>query len=312
MKLLPSQRGHLYVLERARIYQRDGRVEYTADEGREPRSFNVPIANTSFLLIGPGSSITTEAVRLLKQEGVCIGFCGSRGTPLLSADDPYPDFLCPADEYRDPRPLRRWIDVVTNADRRLSAARILLSCRVEAIKSLWPALRTVPQFFPPEKEFNQARRQLARSGSIEELLGLEGWLARELYRACARPTGFDDEFKREPGRPRPRQPTADPNSLLDHGNYIAYGLASVVCWILGLPPSLAVVHGQTRRGGLVFDVADVVKDAIVLPIAFATAHRARTASVTDTEFRSTLLDALTDHGAMARMFDAIQAAIEAA
>jgi CRISPR-associated protein Cas1 len=310
MKLLPSQRGHLYVLERARIYQRDGRVEYAVDEGREPRSFNVPIANTSFLLIGPGSSITTEAVRLLKQEGVCIGFCGSGGTPLLSADDPYPDFLCPADEYRDPRPLRRWMDIATNSDRRVTAGRILLNYRLENIETLWPALPTIPQFFVPEAQFADLRRRLARIGSTEELLGLEGRLARELYKACAKPTGFAD-FKREPGRPRPREPI-DPNALLDHGNYVAYGLASVVCWALGLPASLAVIHGQTRRGGLVFDVADVVKDAIVLPLAFATAHHSRTTPVTDTEFRSTLLDAFIDHGAMARMFEAIQAAIEAA
>lgn len=35
---------------------------------------------------------------------------------------------------------------------------------------------------------------------------------------------------------------------------------------------LAVMHGKTRRGALVFDIADIVKDAIVLPLAFICAN----------------------------------------
>jgi CRISPR-associated protein Cas1 len=35
--------------------------------------------------------------------------------------------------------------------------------------------------------------------------------------------------------------------------------------VLGLPHGLAVLHGKTRRGGLVFDIADLVKDAVILP-----------------------------------------------
>ncbi len=43
--------------------------------------------------------------------------------------------------------------------------------------------------------------------------------------------------------------------------------------MLGLPHGLAVLHGKTRRGGLVFDVADLIKDAVVLPQAFISAMR---------------------------------------
>jgi hypothetical protein len=57
----------------------------------------------------------------------------------------------------------------------------------------------------------------------------------------------------------------------DHGNYLAYGLGATATWVLGLPHGLAVLHGKTRRGGLVFDVADLVKDALVLPQAFLSA-----------------------------------------
>lgn len=42
---------------------------------------------------------------------------------------------------------------------------------------------------------------------------------------------------------------------------------------IGLPHAFALMHGKTRRGGLVFDVADLVKDAVILPEAFLSAMR---------------------------------------
>jgi CRISPR-associated endonuclease Cas1 subtype I-F len=61
------------------------------------------------------------------------------------------------------------------------------------------------------------------------------------------------------------------NRLLDQGNYLAYGLAAVAAWVTGIPHGLAVLHGKTRRGGLVFDLADLIKDALILPQAFIAA-----------------------------------------
>jgi len=62
------------------------------------------------------------------------------------------------------------------------------------------------------------------------------------------------------------------NSYLDNANYLAYGLASVVLWVLGLPFQMAVSHGKTRRGALVFDVADIIKDGIIMPVAMMAAN----------------------------------------
>ncbi len=55
------------------------------------------------------------------------------------------------------------------------------------------------------------------------------------------------------------------NRFIGHGQiYLAYGLGATATWVLGLPHGLAVLHGKTRRGGLVFDAADLVKDAVIL------------------------------------------------
>ena len=59
--------------------------------------------------------------------------------------------------------------------------------------------------------------------------------------------------------------------------------------MLGLPHGLAVLHGKTRRGGLVFDAADLVKDAAILPQAFLSAMRGDD----EQQFRRQCIEALT-------------------
>jgi CRISP-associated protein Cas1 len=58
---------------------------------------------------------------------------------------------------------------------------------------------------------------------------------------------------------------------------------------MGLPHGLAILHGKTRRGGLVFDAADLVKDAIILPQAFLAAMR----NDEEQQFRRRCIEALT-------------------
>jgi len=92
------------------------------------------------------------------------------------------------------------------------------------------------------------------------------------------------------------------NQFLDHGNYLAYGLGATATWVLGLPHGLAVLHGKTRRGALVFDVADLVKDAVVLPQAFISAAQGDD----DSEFRRQCIDRLRKAAALDTMIDTLK------
>ena len=47
---------------------------------------------------------------------------------------------------------------------------------------------------------------------------------------------------------REREATDKANGFLNHGNYLAYGLAATTLWVLGIPHGFAVMHGKTRRG----------------------------------------------------------------
>lgn len=78
---------------------------------------------------------------------------------------------------------------------------------------------------------------------------------------------------------------------MNHGNYLAYGLAATTLWVLGISHSFAVMHGKTRRGALVFDVANLIKNAVVLPRAFICAKE----GMKEQEFRQQLLQKFTEY-----------------
>jgi CRISPR-associated protein Cas1 len=62
------------------------------------------------------------------------------------------------------------------------------------------------------------------------------------------------------------------------------------------------MHGKTRRGALVFDVADLVKDALILPWAFICAKE----QMTEQEFRQQCLQNFIKHNALDFMFNAVK------
>ncbi len=62
------------------------------------------------------------------------------------------------------------------------------------------------------------------------------------------------------------------------------------------------MHGKTRRGALVFDVADLIKDALVLPFAFICAKE----KASEQDFRQQILQKFTEHKAMDFMFDQVK------
>ena len=96
--ILHSKRANIYYLEKCRGMQKDGRVLYLTEGKRENQYWNIPIANTTVLLLGTGTSITQAAIRMLSMAGVMVGFCGSGGTPLLSGVEI--EWLSPQSEYR--------------------------------------------------------------------------------------------------------------------------------------------------------------------------------------------------------------------
>lgn len=272
--ILHSKRANLYYLQHCRVLVNGGRVEYVTDAGKQSLYWNIPIANTTTFLLGTGTSVTQAAMRELARAGVLVGFCGGGGTPLFSANemDIEVAWFSPQSEYRPTEYLQKWVRFWFDDDKRLDAAKRFQLARLERVRAAWITTRTFKdKGFEVDVDALQSaidRSVLAIQAAPDTtfLLTEEARLSKHLFALAARASKYGQFTRAKKG-----SGTDPANRLLDHGNYLAYGLAASATWVLGIPHGLAVLHGKTRRGGLVFDVADLVKDAIILPQAFISA-----------------------------------------
>lgn len=302
--ILHSKRANIYYLEHCRVLVHGGRVEYVTDAGKRSLYWNIPIANTTSILLGTGTSITQAAMRELAKAGVLVGFCGGGGTPLFSANevDIEVAWLSPQSEYRPTEYLQAWVQFWFDDALRLYAAQQLQTQRLQRLLAAWNTRALREAGFVVDLERLQALVQqftprITQATDITTLLVDEAQLTKALYKLAVDTVGYG-EFTRAK-----RGAGIDPaNRFLDHGNYLAYGLGATATWVLGLQHGLAVLHGKTRRGGLVFDAADLVKDAAILPQAFLSAMRGDD----EQQFRRHCIEALTQSESLDFMIDTLK------
>jgi CRISPR-associated protein Cas1 len=304
--ILHSKRANLYYLEHCRVLVNGGRVEYVTDEGKQSLYWNIPIANTTTILLGTGTSVTQAAMRELAKAGVMVGFCGGGGTPLFSANEV--DFevawFSPQSEYRPTEYLQHWVRFWFDDRLRLDAAKAIQRARLARIAAHWTNNRRLAEadfVIPAERLTNALEaslREIDRAPDNTALLTEEARLTKKLFKLACDASNYGDFTRAKGGT------GGDPaNRFLDHGNYLAYGLGATATWVLGLPHGLAVLHGKTRRGGLVFDAADLVKDAVILPQAFISAMRGDS----EQEFRESCIEALVQTESLDFMIDSLKA-----
>ncbi|WP_457750166.1 type I-F CRISPR-associated endonuclease Cas1f [Sulfurimonas sp.] len=295
--ILHSKRANIYYLEMCRVVQKDGRVLYLSENKKEYQYWNIPIANTICLLLGTGTSITQAAMRMLAQAGVLVGFSGGGATPLLMATEI--EWFSPQSEYRPTEYIQGWMQFWFDESKRLATAKRFQIARINFIQKVWTKDRELKlegfDVLELKDEFDKALENIAKAYSVGKLLQIEADLTKKLYKYAAKKTnqlGFTREHSNAEGA----------NAFLDHGNYLAYGLGATTLWVLGISHGFAVMHGKTRRGALVFDVADLVKDALILPWAFICAKEKQS----EKEFRSQCLQTFVEHKALDFMFKEVQ------
>ena len=303
--ILHSKRANIYYLQHCRVLVNGGRVEYVTDAGKRSLYWNIPIANTTTVLLGTGTSITQAAMRELAKAGVLVGFCGGGGTPLFSANevDIEVAWLSPQSEYRPTEYLQAWVRFWFDDDLRLAAAKAFQHTRTARIREQWQTRALRDSGFSVDADrleelLRRTTRQIDLAQDNIHLLTEEARLTKALFKLAVDTVGYGNFTRAKRGS------GGDPaNRFLDHGNYLGYGLGATATWVLGLPHGLAVLHGKTRRGGLVFDVADLVKDASILPQAFISAMRGDE----EQEFRRNCIEALTRNESLDFMIDTIKA-----
>jgi CRISP-associated protein Cas1 len=297
--ILHSKRANIFYLEKCRVMQKDGRVLYLTEEQHNKQYWNIPIANTTCILLGTGTSITQAAMRMLASAGVLVGFSGGGATPLISANEV--EWLTPQSEYRPTKYVQGWLSFWFDSKKRLKVAKRFQQIRIEYLQSVWSRDKDLRAegFGIDNADILEVltgfTEKIEKYSSVTELLTLEARLTKALYKIAANRTKQKD-FIRDYER------VDAANSFLNHGNYLAYGLAATTLWVLGIPHGFAVMHGKTRRGALVFDVADLVKDTLILPWAFICANE----KASEQEFRQQCLLNFTEHKALEFMFNSVK------
>jgi CRISPR-associated protein, Cas1 family len=279
--------------------QKDGRVVFLTENETEKQYWNIPIANTTVILLGSGTSITQAAVRMLASAGVMIGFSGTGGTPLISATEV--EWLSPQSEYRPTEYMQGWMQFWFDDVKRLEVAKQFQAKRIQYLQQVWQKDADIQAqgFYCDdrlvEKEIDTFEGRIASAMNVTDLLTAEGLFTKQLYAYAAQKTqqkNFKRDFDNEDLA----------NAFLNHGNYLAYGLAATTLWVMGIPHGFAVMHGKTRRGALVFDVADLIKDTLILPWAFIGAKE----QMTEQEFRQQCLQSFAKHKTLDFMFEAVK------
>lgn len=301
--ILHSKRANIYYLSHCRVMQKDGRVLYLTEDDKANLYYNIPIANTTSILLGTGTSITQAAMRLLSQAGVLVGFCGGGGSPLFmgAEREVYVEWMTPQSEYRPTEYIQGWISWWWDDDKRLAAAKQLQHARLAYLKTVWNKDSDLKRWgFDSNIETVQALLdtnilQINTQTETMHLLQLEARLTKQLYKLAAKNTGYDGFTREHDGIDKA-------NGFLNHGNYLAYGLGATTAWTLGIPHGFAVMHGKTRRGALVFDIADIIKDALVLPLAFICAAE----NMSEQQFRQECLNMFTKHKALDYQFEVVK------
>ena len=310
--LVTDREGALY-LERARVHVEGGRVVYTITDDENAREFNVPHVNLAVLFLGQGTSITQEAARLLGEEHVHVAITGTGGTPL---------HMGALTTYVATAHFRRLLPIYQDPELSLRAAIAVMRDRIERLKTIGGKLAArelrVREIDGLKAACARLESAMNDCSNITQLLGYEGDFTKACYRefgrmvewqsfkrdAGAGPIDASETFKSEADR------VALANRLIDHGNYLCYGMAGAALWALGIPPHMSVFHGKTRAGGLVFDLADSFKDALVLPLAFKVAAGKKTDDP-DRTFRAKLIEAFDDHKILAKAVDTVEAMLSA-
>jgi CRISPR-associated protein Cas1 len=192
----------------------------------------VPCAMLTLLMLGPGTSITQAAVRTLAENGCLVMWCGEEAVRFYAVG---------MGETRSSRNLmaqaRVWADEQTR-------------------------LRVVMRMY-----LHRFDEVLPENLTLEQVRGREGIRVRRAYAELSEKTGVPwkaREYKSANWR------GADPiNRALSCANSCLYGLCHAAIVAAGFSPALGFVH-TGKMLSFVYDVADLYKTEVTIPVAFGT------------------------------------------
>lgn len=224
-------------------------------------TIRIPVATLGVLMLGPGTTISHKAMASIGENGASVVWVGERGVRMYASGRPL---------THSSRLLMRQAKLVSNTRTRLAVARRMYQMR-----------------FPDED---------VSSLTMQQLRGREGARIRRVYRHWSRETGV--EWKRREFDPEDYDAGSEINKALSAAHFCLYGIAHAVIVSLGCSPGLGFVHTGHERS-FVYDIADLYKAELSIPVAFETA--AACPEDVGSATRKNMRDALYDLSIMKRM-----------
>lgn len=256
-KILYSHRNAGVYVTRSRIFVQNGNVVFATKFNDLVKTFNIPHANISILFVGPGSSVSHEAMVLLAEQNVFVSYVSENASRVHMGS---------LRSYTTTDYMEAFHAISRDPETRLAAQKFLCKKRIEVFKRV--GYRVAKKKFPIKcmkmTKFDAIVKRFETSieNADQNLMSHEAVYAKALYAAFGDASGHKD-FKRN------HTGGDDVNRFVSIGNSFAYGMADATLWALGVPPSFSIMHGRKNGGGLTFDLADVFKESIVIPNAFA-------------------------------------------
>lgn len=233
----------------------------------------IPAAMIGVLLLGPGTDISHRAMELLGDVGTAVLWVGERGVRQYAHGRAL---------SRRTVLLERQAKLVSNRTSRLAVARKMYQMR-----------------FPDED---------VAGLSMQQLRGREGARIRSTYRNYSKK--YDVPWDKRTYDPDDFHGSNAVNQALSAANVALYGVVHSVIVALGLSPGLGFVH-TGHDLSFVYDIADLYKAQLTIPIAFAIASEADEDDDIGALARRRLRDAMVDGKIMAAIVKDIQALLGA-
>jgi CRISPR-associated protein Cas1 len=234
-RLPHADRHGLIFLDRGRLTVEDGCLTFEcAGGGSTPAGrYGLPHQSVSLMLLGPGSTISHDALRLLARHNVGLAAVGEDGVRFYTATPLLPDF-----SHLARAQATFWADA--------RKGRLLVARRMYALR--------LGEVLP--------------NADITKLRGIEGARMKETYRIAAQRAGIQWSGRRYD---RQSPMAADlPNQALNHAASAVEGAAAIAVAATATIPQLGFVHEDSGQS-FVLDVADMARESFTVPCAFRAA-----------------------------------------
>ena len=198
--------------------------------------YQIPYHAISIVLLGPGSSVTHDALRLLARHGCALAAIGDGAVRFYTAPPLMPDSSALARAQ-----VRRWADPKL----RMETARAMYAMRFG---------------------------EIVRTRDITVLRGQEGARIKRAYVLAAERHGIPWHGRRY-DRENPEAGDLA-NQAINHAGSAMTAAAAVAVAATGAIPQLGFVHEDSGQS-FVLDIADLYRHDVLLDIAFGAVREAR-------------------------------------